>query len=283
MRKNNVGPSWSAFATAVAGIGISTLLAAPAWATCSGVTYTFSNGTTADANQVNTDFTDLKNCVNAGGGGQTFTGNVTTTGGYIYANNSGAAGIFTTTGASNAINAHVPSTSASFIVFYYDGAGGGAVGQVYPNSSSSVQYLTSSDERMKNFAVPQRDYRPVIDKLLVRDFTWRADGSPGFGVSAQQAYPLYPQAIHKPRDANENWQADYGQFAPLALWGVKDLYQITANQSTQLGKIHAQADITTKREAQLERTNFELSNQVKRLEQRLSVLERKSATRTASN
>lgn len=64
---------------------------------------------------------------------------------------------------------------------------------------------------------------------------------------------------------------------------MKDLYKITADQGAQLGKIHAQADTTTKKEAELERTNFELSNQVKRLEQRLSVLERKSATRTASN
>lgn len=43
--------------------------------------------------------------------------------------------------------------------------------------------------------------------------------------SAMGSQPLFPQAISAGRTADQYWQADYGQFAPLALWGVKDLYR----------------------------------------------------------
>ncbi len=202
MRKNKVGTSWSGFATAVAGIGISTLLAGPAWATCSGVTYTFSNGTTADAGQVNQDFTDLKNCVNAGGGGNTFTGTVTVSGGAIQTSNSGNAADFTTTvNSANALNVKTLNSSDSFIVFYNAGS---YSGQYYPDPSTGyATFATPSDERLKDTSVPQRDYRPIIQQLQVVDFAWKKNGAPGFGLIAQQAYTLFPLAVQKPNAASD--------------------------------------------------------------------------------
>jgi hypothetical protein len=243
------------------------------------VTYTFTTAMIADPTQVNQNFSDVLGCMT----NPTFAGNLTLSSGYITATNGGTAGIFTTTGSSNALNVHVPGTSASYIVFYYDGSGGGVAGQILPNSSTTVQYLTSSDERMKNFDVEQRDYRPIIEKLLVRDFKWRANGSAGFGVSAQQAYPLFPQAIHKPQDEKDNWQADYGQFAPLALWGVKDLYRITASQEIKFNQQQALANLQTETLAKLKRENDVQAAEIKLLSHRLLALERKANKRVASD
>lgn len=52
-------------------------------------------------------------------------------------------------------------------------------------------------------------------------------------ISAQQTAEIgYADAVEYPQDAHENdeqpqniyWSADYARLAPLALWGVKDLY-----------------------------------------------------------
>lgn len=115
-----------------------------------------------------------------------------------------------------------PSAGDALIGFM--DASGTTRGQISWASTTSVQYLTASDERLKNWSVEQRDYAEAIKSLWVGDFIWKNDGSPGFGVRAQQAYPIYPYAITPPKSKNKTWQADYGMLAPLALWGVKDLY-----------------------------------------------------------
>ncbi|MDE2475957.1 MAG: hypothetical protein KGO48_12970 [Alphaproteobacteria bacterium] len=115
-----------------------------------------------------------------------------------------------------------PQTSQAILAF--SDANGTTRGSVAWASTTSVQYNTTSDERLKDWSVEQRDYRETIRSIWVGDFLWKTDGAAGFGVRAQQAYPLFPYAIKLPARNSEDWEADYGKFAPLALWGVKDLY-----------------------------------------------------------
>ena len=114
-------------------------------------------------------------------------------------------------------------SSGDALVGFIDG-GGVTRGQISWASSTSVQYLTTSDERLKDWSIEQRDYRAAIKAIWIGDFVWKEDGSRGFGVRAQQAHPHFPHAITPPKQKNENWQADYARLAPLALWGVKDIY-----------------------------------------------------------
>lgn len=126
-----------------------------------------------------------------------------------------------------AFTARVDNASAGLISFRYNGAT--IVGSVM-TTGTSTSYNTTSDERLKKRDVPQHDYRANIKDLWVGDFQWKEDKSAGFGIIAQQAYHVFPQAIQKPATPAGPWQADYSKLAPLALWGVKDLYKQTETE-----------------------------------------------------
>lgn len=119
-----------------------------------------------------------------------------------------------------------PSTadSSSTYIQFDDGAVSIFCGAINRLGASGVQYTTSSDARRK-FKLDESgiDWGARIDGLWVGDFEWKAyPGTPQLGVIAQQAKEFYPQGIayNASRDV---YSASYGDFAPLALWGVKDL------------------------------------------------------------
>jgi hypothetical protein len=128
----------------------------------------------------------------------------------------------------------------------FDYHSSGALGTITPNSTGNgVLYNTTSDERLKDWSVQQRDYRPIIKSMWVGDFAWSKGRAADFGVRAQQAYSLFPEAVHKEADnqpcsAQSHvgcWSVDYGRLAPLALWGVKDLQAQTDQQVHKINEI----------------------------------------------
>ena len=135
-----------------------------------------------------------------------------------------------------------PQTSQAILAF--SDASGATRGSVAWASTTSVQYNTTSDERLKDWSVEQRDYRAAINAIWIGDFIWKDDGSPGFGIRAQQAHPHFPHAITPPKSESENWQSDYAKLAPLALWGVRDLYrQFEALKCETAGLRHELANL----------------------------------------
>ena len=111
--------------------------------------------------------------------------------------------------------------------------GNGLVGSINM-SGSTTTFSTTSDETLKNFDVPQRDFKSIIKNVMVQDGEFKADpGDYMLMISAQQcAATGYVDGINCWDDRpDENtgvkathWSADYARLAPLALWGVKDLY-----------------------------------------------------------
>lgn len=101
--------------------------------------------------------------------------------------------------------------------------------------SGATSWSAISDERLKNWSVPQDNYARSIRDLWVGDYDlFKSFAKTGparsmFGVRAQQAYSVLPadlrdMAVHKGANDNEPWTVSSEPFAYLALWGVKDLY-----------------------------------------------------------
>ena len=113
-------------------------------------------------------------------------------------------------------------TGSDFIYFTYNGA---QIGGVAQSGTTAVVYNTTSDARLKKWRADQRNFRSIISGITVGDVEWTADpGSRMLAVMAQQTNEFYPDAITPGKTDADMWQADYGRLAPLALWGVKDLY-----------------------------------------------------------
>jgi hypothetical protein len=152
------------------------------------------------------------------------------------------------------VNDRAATTTDAFIVFSSGThASHSNLGSITNNSNTGVLYNVTSDERLKNWKIPQKSYEKAIQDLWVGDFTWKANGHQDFGVRAQQAFPLFPEAINKPTKASGTWQADYGRFAPLALWGVKDLYKKKEIQDREIAALMAANEKLKLRIAKLER------------------------------
>lgn len=102
----------------------------------------------------------------------------------------------------------------------------GLVGTI-STSASATTFNTSSDERLKeDFSV--LDAGGIIDSLESYSFTWKADGSAGHGVKAQEAHQVFPVAVSvglgNPGDEDFiPWAVDYSKFVPLLLAEVKAL------------------------------------------------------------
>lgn len=87
-------------------------------------------------------------------------------------------------------------------------------------TGATTAYNTSSDMRLKE---NPRDFDAgsIIDRLNIYHFDWKAGGS-GYGIYAQEAYEIFPDAIFK-GDEDKTWQADYTKFVPLLLKEVQNL------------------------------------------------------------
>ena len=97
---------------------------------------------------------------------------------------------------------------------------GSIVGSISVTSGGTT-FNSLSDERMKDFEKASLDGGDVIKELsgILAPFTWKADGSPDYGVSAQQAYKILPQLVApgkgEPEDEDfEPWQVDWSKAVP---------------------------------------------------------------------
>jgi len=94
-----------------------------------------------------------------------------------------------------------------------------AKGSVTINGTTTA-YNTTSDARLKTN--PRSfDSGSLIDKLNIYHFDWKAGGT-GYGVYAQEAYEVFPDAVVVGNE-EKMWQVDYSKFVPLLLQEVKNL------------------------------------------------------------
>jgi hypothetical protein len=75
--------------------------------------------------------------------------------------------------------------------FYRNGTGVGNISV----SAGATAYNTSSDERLKENITPADDPSAIIDALEVVQYDWRAGGHVRWGIVAQDANAVFPEAI----------------------------------------------------------------------------------------
>jgi endosialidase-like protein len=263
------------------------------------VTNHFTNGTTADANQVNTNFSDLTSCA-APLASPSFTGTTTfpgstgiTNAGHLLVNTTNDYSLLTAIGNGSGSIGYLRSNSTAdrFLQFISTATGsstmayfevyGAPVGSIVSNNYGT-NYNTTSDQRLKDWQIQQRNYAQAIRNLWVGDFRWKKGGTADFGVRAQQAYSVFPTAIHKPENDKELWQADYGKLAPLALWGVKDLYKTTDEQSREVAGLREEVKSLRAQLAMIQTEHASEMARADRLEASMAMLQRKLGLQTAS-
>lgn len=174
---------------------------------------------------------------------------------------------------------NVSSGVATHIQFFY-GASASPLGTI-TSDGTQTYYNAVSDARMKNIAIPQNNYRSIIHDLWVGDFKWKTGGVAGFGVVAQQTYPLFPQAVSRPATKEGLWEVDYSKLAPLALWGTKDLYRVTDAQSKMINALQKDLRDADGKVASLSAANDNDSAKMVSMQTRIAELEKRFNIQTA--
>lgn len=169
-------------------------------------------------------------------------GNVTATGNVssgAYSSSGASAGWTTGTAAVGTQSSSKTSTASQ--THYQFVNPNGLVGSI-TTTASATAFNTSSDQRLKeNFT--DLDASSMIDAIRMYEFSWKADGTRGFGVKAQECFEVFPEAITVGVGVQGDedympWSADYSKFVPLLLAEVKALRGRLASAEAALASIN---------------------------------------------
>ena len=136
------------------------------------------------------------------------------------------------------------STGSQYLSFY--NSGGTQIGYILQNASTTVNYSTSSDSRLKNLIGVATD-TSVIDNIVVNDYIWKVDGTADRGVFAQDAIKIKPSAVSQGKDdtLDENglpihpWGVDYSKFVPDLIVHAQQLKKTVQELSAQVTALQA--------------------------------------------
>jgi len=99
---------------------------------------------------------------------------------------------------------------------------GVAVGSISITSNATA-YNTSSSAELKE-DLQSFDAGRIVDDTEVYDFKWKDTSERSYGIIAQQAVEVYPQAItHIENEEQDWWGVDYSKYVPVILQELKAL------------------------------------------------------------
>jgi hypothetical protein len=138
-----------------------------------------------------------------------------------------AGGVITSAGFMNSPAFAIKSWTSTSSTFYpmldFRTSGNTIVGKIQSNNTST-QYVTSSDERLKENIRNAEDAGAKIDAIQVRQFDWKANGlHEDYGVIAQELKEVAPEAVSEGNDEEEMWGVDYSKLVPTLIKEIQSL------------------------------------------------------------
>jgi len=88
-------------------------------------------------------------------------------------------------------------------------------------TAAATAFNTSSDGRLKE-DLKSFDAGNIVDRTEVYDFAWKTTGERAYGIIAQQAKEVYPNAVTR-REETDWWGIDYSKYVPVILQELKAL------------------------------------------------------------
>jgi len=118
-------------------------------------------------------------------------------------------------------------------------ATGAVIGNIYL-TPTAVQFNTGSAAELKE-DLKSFDAGNIVDNTKVYDFKWRATDERAYGVIAQEANEVYPQAVTHQlnEDKTEWWGVDYSKYVPVLLQELKALRTRVAEQAADIVALKA--------------------------------------------
>ena len=102
----------------------------------------------------------------------------------------------------------------------FQNTSGAQQGYIVTNSSS-VQYLSISDYRLKN---DFKDYSglDLVNKIKTYDYQWKLDKTRAYGVVAHELQEVIPQAVSGEKDGEQMQGVDYSKIVPILVKAIQE-------------------------------------------------------------
>jgi len=98
-----------------------------------------------------------------------------------------------------AIKTSYASAGSTFAVFI--NSAGTTQGSIYANATNTVQFLTSSDYRLKENIAPMTGALAKVSALKPVTYNWKSDGSASQGFIAHELQAVVPECVGGEKDA----------------------------------------------------------------------------------
>ncbi|MBL4703417.1 MAG: tail fiber domain-containing protein, partial [Flavobacteriales bacterium] len=125
--------------------------------------------------------------------------------------------------------------------------GNSVVGSISGNGTNTVQYLTTSDRRLKENVVTTRFSLADLLDLNVVDYNMIGAVSSELktGFIAQELHKVYPDAVAVGGENKEEspWMVSYGSLTPLLVKSIQELTKIIADQQLQIDELLARKEL----------------------------------------
>jgi hypothetical protein len=100
---------------------------------------------------------------------------------------------------------------------------GSFIGGINQASQTTLNYATSSDERLKDNIVDAPSALESIENIRIRSFDWKEDGiHQKFGVVAQEVLSIVPEAVSVGRNEEDMMGVDYSKFVPRLIKAIQE-------------------------------------------------------------
>jgi hypothetical protein len=120
---------------------------------------------------------------------------------------------------------YLTTAASCYYAYFTQGSTANAVGTI-SGTTTSTAYNTSSSGELKE-DLKSFDAGNIIDATEVYDFAWKKTGERSYGVIAQQAIDVYPNAVTHMEvaeaEGGEFWGVDYSKYVPVLLQELKAL------------------------------------------------------------
>ena len=134
------------------------------------------------------------------------------------------------------------NASQEFITFQREGT---TIGKITNNWSNNVQYLTSSDYRLKE------DFKgfnglDLVNKMKVYDYAWKADKSRMFGFKAHEIQEVIPYLVSGKKDEVDaagkpkHQMVDYSKLTPVLVKAVQEQQEVINNLNARIESMEKQ-------------------------------------------
>jgi len=112
------------------------------------------------------------------------------------------------------------STGSVYLGFY--NSANTLAGYISQNGTTTVNYVTSSDARLKTNIVDADSAKAKIESIKIRKFDWVSGEHQDFGVIAQELFEVAPEAVSVAQTEEQLWGVDYSKLVPSLIKYVQE-------------------------------------------------------------